>query len=347
MKRLFLSIIAILLLSFPVFSEDTQQAVSADIGISGSIDVQGQPSAGTNAGGTSDFPGLDQMPADNGSQPASGTTSDLPGIDSQAVTSTSSDFTGLDQISVDAGQNQPPAAQINNAAPAETAPAAPKKDVLNIKSGLPKYKAVPYTNELRIMNKETGELGQVDSLRRYMDWSVESSSVMKKKHSPENTKDLNAYTAWVEGKDGYGEGESLTLNLDPIYFAAIEEGEVDSVKCTGLKIINGYNKSKDDWFNNSRVKIMKIFHNNRPFCTIELYDSTNWQDIYFKKPMILKPGDTVRAKIVEVFEGYKYANAAITEFLLVGGPSKEVVGAQQMNGESMTNVRNGGLYFKK
>jgi hypothetical protein len=208
----------------------------------------------------------------------------------------------------------------------------------------PEYLAVPLTNDLRVMDKKTGELGETDSLKRYMDWTVTSSSQMTKQHAPADTEDLNAYTAWVTRKGDNGIGESLTLKFDPIYFSAMEEGGVDSVKVTGLKIINGYNKSHDDWFNNDRVRTMKIYHNNRPFCNIRLYDTTNWQKITFKTPMIIRPGDKIKAVITDYFEGYKYPNACITEFLPVGQPNGTVVGADYMNGKSKAIIRNGGMF---
>ncbi len=356
-KPVLLLLSLLLIISLPIFAEDKPADPSAGVGVQGDIsmdasqllsddtaspakapqgDVSVQGSISTDAsqampdipgtpGGTPQDPG--QLMPDNSGAPEQGAT----GLE------------GMDQMPGDtAAQPQTVTAQKQS----KPAPAA-KKVPAPVKPPLPKYKAVPYTNDLRIMDAKTGELGQVDTLHRYMDWRVKASTSMeKKKHFPTDTNDLNAYTAWVENKDGYGEGESLTLYMDPIYFSAIEEGGVDSVKCTGLKIINGYNKSHEDWFNNSRVKIMKIYQNNKPFCLIELYDSTNWQDIKFKKPMMIKPGDTIKAKIVEVFEGYKYANAAITEFLLVGKPGGSVIGYDQMNGKSMTNVRNGGMYFK-
>jgi hypothetical protein len=208
----------------------------------------------------------------------------------------------------------------------------------------PEYLAVPLTNDLRVMDKKTGELGETDSLKRYMDWTVSSSSQMKKQHAPDNTEDLNAYTAWVTRKGDNGIGESLTLHFDPVYFAAMQEGGVNSVKITGLKIINGYNKSHDDWFNNDRVRTMKIYHNNRPFCNIRLYDTTNWQEITFKTPMIIRPDDKIKAVITDYFEGYKYPNACITEFLPVGQPNGTVVGADYLNGKSKAIIRNGGMF---
>lgn len=208
----------------------------------------------------------------------------------------------------------------------------------------PEYLAVPMTNDLRVMDSKTGELGQTDSLKRYMDWTVTASSQMKKDHPAADTEDLNAYTAWVTRKGDHGIGQSLTLKFDPIYFAAMEEGGVNSVKVTGLKIINGYNKSHEDWFNNARVRTMKIYHNGRPFCNIRLYDTTNWQKITFNRPMIIRPGDKIKAVITDYFEGYKYPNACITEFLPVGEPNGRVIGSDYMNGKSKAVIRNGGMF---
>lgn len=333
-KTVFLLLSLLLIISLPIFAEDMPADPMADTGAQADLSVQGDISLdaalppGENPGAPAQVP--QDMPNPAPENPA---VQDPAGMD----------MSGMDQISGNNAAPQQAAPAINNTAlKQEKVKAVPAE-----KQGLPKYKAVPYTNDLRIMDKKTGALGQVDTLKRYMDWAVEASSSMEKKnHRPMDTNDLNAYTAWVENKDGYGEGESLILYLDPIYFSAIQEGEVNAVKCTGLKIINGYNKSHEDWFNNSRVKIMKIYHNKKPFCLIELYDSTNWQDITFKKPIIIKPDDVIKAEVVEVFEGYKYPNAAITEFLLVGKPNGQIIGYDQLNGKSMANVRNGGMYFK-
>ncbi len=173
---------------------------------------------------------------------------------------------------------------------------------------------------------------------------TESSSQMKSKHGAMNTQDLNAYTAWVTNKGNNGVGQSLTLDFSPIYFASMQEGEIGAAKITGIKIINGYNRSKEDWTNNARVRTMRIYKNDKVFCNIELYDTTNWQEIKFKKAMIVRPGDVMKAKITDYFEGYMYPNAAITEFLPVGAPDGVVVGAEYMDGKPLTSVRNGGMY---
>src|SRR6185312_7841553 len=54
-------------------------------------------------------------------------------------------------------------------------------------------------------------------------------------YHPSYVLDENPATAWVEGVDGYGEGQSLTLPLSPL----------SSARALRLRIWNGYQKSKD------------------------------------------------------------------------------------------------------
>lgn len=366
-KLLFILLSLSLIIALPIFAEEPDMGADpfadsgadpfADSGASGDVSLEADVSIG------GDMPGMEPaaqdpgtpdmggalMPEDPGAADMAGSSPDMGGAlmpEDPGTSDMGTDpFAGMEQQQMP-GDSSAQSQAANTQPVIDTAPET-EKTYAPVKAALPKYKAVPYTNDLRVMDKNTGELGQVDTLRRLMDWAVEASSSMtKKNHNPMDTRDLNAYTAWVENKDGYGEGESLTLYMDPIYFSAIQEGGVDTLNCTGLKVINGYNKSKEDWFNNSRVKIMKIYKNNKPFCMVELYDSTNWQDIKFKKSMKIRPDDVIKAEIIETFEGYKYPNAAITEFLLVGKPAGEITGYDALNGQSMTNVRNGGMYFK-
>ncbi len=334
MKKLVLIILSLFLITyFPVFADDLS-GLPMDPLAGG--DLSGEAVAAPEELA---LPNVDAaMPADTSGDSGQTITAD-PLMQEQGILDTS----GIEQVPEDGSivPELPLTTTVEDIGP------GPALSVEPTKQAFPQYKAVPYTNDLRIMDEKTGALGQVDTLRRIMDWDVTASSSMEtEKHLPNDTKDLNAYTAWVENKEGSGVGESITLHMDSIYFSAIQEGGVNSVICTGLKIINGINTSHDDWFNNARVKLMKIYQNNVPFCLIELYDSTNWQDITFTQPMTIKPNDIIKAEIVDVFEGYKYQNAGITEFLLVGKPAGNIIGAEQMNGKDMTNVRNGGLYFK-
>ncbi|MCE5301426.1 MAG: hypothetical protein LLG37_11240 [Spirochaetia bacterium] len=282
--------------------------------LAGDMDMAGDPLAGDNApAGDSNFGG-DPFATDGGGATVDG------------------------GVAFDAAQGLP--GDEGTAVPQVMEPAKKTKaEKAVVKKGLPKYKAVPLTNDIRPMTRD-GKLGQVESLARYMDWGYEASSTMKKQHKASNLKDSNITTAWVEGKDDYGIGESVTFLMDPVYFAPIHEGEVEAVNWTGFKVINGYNKSKEDWTNNSRVKLMKIYLNKKAVCRIELYDTTNWQTVTFPKAIRVKPGDRIKCVIEDAYEAYMYPNIAMSEFILTGEPEYELVGEAQIDGHSRLGKRN-------
>jgi len=78
-----------------------------------------------------------------------------------------------------------------------------------------------------------------------------ASSVLKEKGKPDDyygadkAFDEDSGTAWCEGKNGDGIGESITLTTEP-------------VKIYGVTILNGYGKFKHLYMQNNRVKDFKL-----------------------------------------------------------------------------------------
>lgn len=155
---------------------------------------------------------------------------------------------------------------------------------------------------------------------------LEASSTLyssKNAYSVENLYDNDTDTAWVEGKKDSGIGESVKLNINE------SGGDSTARKITGLKIINGYAKSKDIFYKNNRVKKMKIttgqsiltenpddpedyavFVNKEQEKIITLEDTM--------KPQIINidsEGFTnyIICEILEVYKGTKYNDTCITE----------------------------------
>lgn len=154
--------------------------------------------------------------------------------------------------------------------------------------------------------------------------SVSASSYLKSKSTtinylPKNAHDLSFNTAWVEGVKGYGIGESLTY-----YF------EQNSPRITKIIIANGYVKSAESWLENSRVKKLKLYIDDRPFAILNLGDTRreqifkfdpigkrsanddNWEEL--KK----LPKWTLKFEILEVYPGDKYDDTAISEIYFDG-----------------------------
>lgn len=122
-------------------------------------------------------------------------------------------------------------------------------------------------------------------------------------YSPENVCDLQLNTAWVEGKNDYGIGESIEFEAVQYPFHTIE-------------IYNGYSKSLKNWNENSRVKTIKLYVNNHPQYILELKDTYQLQS--FRVDTLNSNKETVSLKfeIIDIYPGEKYKDTAITDINL-------------------------------
>lgn len=132
-----------------------------------------------------------------------------------------------------------------------------------------------------------------------------------------NAHDLSYETAWVEGAPGYGIGEFLEYHIKP-----------ENPRITEIIIVNGYVKSDNTWKNNSRVRKLKMYIDDKPYAILELEDTKAEQ--HFKVDPIgyadrqnfehlkNKPGFTLKFKIEEVYRGLKWEDTAITEIYFNG-----------------------------
>lgn len=136
-------------------------------------------------------------------------------------------------------------------------------------------------------------------------------------YSASNAHDLNYKTAWIEGVEGYGIGESLTYHFPP-----------RNPRITKITVVNGYVKSEKTWRENSRVKTLKMYLHGEPFALLKLADTRAEQHFSFE-PIGYSDRDnkeklksaswwTMRFEIVEVYKGDKYADTAITEIYFDG-----------------------------
>ncbi|MCC5916617.1 MAG: hypothetical protein JJU02_04745 [Cryomorphaceae bacterium] len=136
-------------------------------------------------------------------------------------------------------------------------------------------------------------------------------------YSAKNAHDLSYKTAWIEGVPGYGIGEYLTYHIRP-----------QNPRITKVIIVNGYVKSEKTWKENSRVKKLKMYIDDKPFAMLLLEDTrqeqifsfeplgysdrVNWDDLH------KKPWWTMKFEIAEVYKGDKYDETAITEIYFDG-----------------------------
>lgn len=151
--------------------------------------------------------------------------------------------------------------------------------------------------------------------------SIYSSSNLppqgKYNYEPENLHDWDYRTPWIEGVDGYGIGESI-----------IYEFVASNPRITNIIIVNGFTLNENSWFENSRVKKLKVYLNNEEFAILDLKDTKNDQVFVFdpiglrgsEDYEVLKtmPNWTLKFEIIEVYEGDVYEDTAITEIYFDG-----------------------------
>ncbi|MBQ8452542.1 MAG: hypothetical protein IJ539_02045 [Prevotella sp.] len=144
------------------------------------------------------------------------------------------------------------------------------------------------------------------------------SPMGKKNYSSDNLYDWNHETAWVEGVDGSGKGETITFTI---------AGR--SWPITSVNILNGYVKTERAWRENNRVKQLKMYVNGQPYALLDLEDSRAEQvfpvDSIGKRPAGMsdeewshRPDYTIKFEIRSVYRGEKYDDTAISELFFCG-----------------------------
>lgn len=126
----------------------------------------------------------------------------------------------------------------------------------------------------------------------------------------ENIHDLSYKSAWAEGVDGHGINEYIEYHFKP-----------NSPRITEIKIANGYVKTDKSWFENSRVKTLKMYVNNTPFAILELNDTKALQSFKLDKPLGRNNGDkdwVIKFEILDIYKGDNYDDVVISELFFDG-----------------------------
>ncbi|MDC8004936.1 hypothetical protein POV27_12815 [Aureisphaera galaxeae] len=134
-------------------------------------------------------------------------------------------------------------------------------------------------------------------------------------YEPDNAHDFNEKTAWVEGVEGYGIGESIEYVFDfiqdPIYNTNLGVNK--------LIIANGYKKSRSAWENNSRIKQLLIYINDEPKYLVNLKDSFEIQTVAFETIKFFHDRKVrMKFEIKDVYEGKKYKDTALSLLMFDG-----------------------------
>ncbi len=130
-----------------------------------------------------------------------------------------------------------------------------------------------------------------------------------------NAHDFNLKTAWVEGKEDYGIGESISysFNFDQL------PNYTGKLGINQLIIANGYGKNGSAWENNSRIQQMALYVDDELVANIDLLDQLEIQTVAIDE--ILFPAHkttTLKFVIVDVYEGKKYKDTALSILVFDG-----------------------------
>jgi hypothetical protein len=189
-----------------------------------------------------------------------------------------------------------------------------------VKKVIPNLKGLPKTNDIYT---KTSFIGGYRFMHDFMRWGLSASSKLSAENDVSKLDDNNVDTAWVERKKDGGKNQSITFKFSEKYFMGLYEKKYRQAIIGKIKVLNGYAKDRVTWEKYYRVSKMKITKNKRAVCYIQLHDTMNWQTFTLKNPIIIKPGDAIKAQILEVFPDVRRGNdtyAAITEFTFLGGP---------------------------
>jgi len=129
------------------------------------------------------------------------------------------------------------------------------------------------------------------------------------KYIPENIHDFDINTAWVVNKGNYGIGEYVEY-----YFKA------NAARVTTLYVLNGYMKSVKLWKENSRVKKLRLYLDDKVIAILNVKDNTGVQKFFIGTPFQSRehPAYKLKLEIMEVNKGEKYKDTAISEINLDG-----------------------------
>lgn len=152
--------------------------------------------------------------------------------------------------------------------------------------------------------------------------NVSSSLVSKgdNNYTAESLSDDDVRTAWVEGAKGYGIGEFVEFIFN-----------YNAPRATSVTISNGYNKNATIWKNNSRVKTLNVYENDKLLMVVNLADTRDLQQFDLPHPIPNRKGEDgiseykenmppvrLRMMISEVYKGDKYEDTAISEITFSG-----------------------------
>lgn len=120
-----------------------------------------------------------------------------------------------------------------------------------------------------------------------------------------NLMDSDLRTVWSEGVKGNGIGEFIVVE-----YPAKNRYDQPTI-INSVTFLNGFVKRNTLWANNGRVKVFKMYINDKPYALLALEDSKGYQQ--FSIGRIVSSQDIVlKFEIVDVYPGSKYEDVVLS-----------------------------------
>ncbi len=159
-------------------------------------------------------------------------------------------------------------------------------------------------SEIKLLNTKGELLRVVAPLRLNGTITASSTLAPETAYSPANLFDCRKEFVWVEGSESSGEGEYLTFEFE------------QPVHITAMKIWNGYQRSDEHFFANTRVRDFDFGVKDGPVNACFLIDIKDGQRIELKSPA---KGSVFEFKIKSRYPGLQYMDMALSDIVFYDG----------------------------
>lgn len=141
-------------------------------------------------------------------------------------------------------------------------------------------------------------------------------------YSAKNLIDGSYSTPWVEGASDFGKNQKIKLNLfgNPSKFSAFNYETV-----THLYLLNGFRKNEKTYYENNRIKTLRLWVNGKDCGTLELKDRPfkviNDFNFAYEADLLnnerLNKVKSIEIEILDVYKGTKYNDTCISEIVVL------------------------------
>jgi hypothetical protein len=142
--------------------------------------------------------------------------------------------------------------------------------------------------------------------------SAKSDPIGSDVFDAKNLIDGNMKTCWLSTETPKNDFIEVIIDLE-------ENTLVNSAQLQSFYFVNGWRKNMQTWKDYSRIKKAYISINEMPYCEVTLEDTYKFQSMELDKFKIEKSKRyRFRIKILEVYQGAKYPNVALSDIQIIG-----------------------------